>query len=70
MQILKVEVEDSLVDKVLNFLSNCKGVTVEMIDKYSFLQEIETSEQDMLNGKLEKIEDVDKYIEDLENEIK
>jgi ectoine hydroxylase-related dioxygenase (phytanoyl-CoA dioxygenase family) len=68
MQTIKVTVEDNLLDKILWLLNSFKGVKVES-ENSQFFKEIEESEKDILNGRVEKIEDVDKYIEELKNEL-
>ncbi len=43
---------------------------VETMDKREqFLEDIKNSENDILNGRVHKIDDVDKYIEELKNAI-
>ncbi|WP_069470132.1 hypothetical protein [Candidatus Marithrix sp. Canyon 246] len=70
MQTLKVEIQDSLVEKILFLLNRFDGVKVETIDKREeFLEELKNSEDDILNGRVHKIDDVDKYIEELKNAI-
>ena len=49
MQTLKIEVEDTLVDNILWFLQNFKGVKVKTInEKDDFLEDIRISENEIL----------------------
>ncbi|MCK5720830.1 MAG: hypothetical protein KAH84_12900 [Thiomargarita sp.] len=68
MQTIKVEIQDDLVEKILWLLNSLNGVKVETIHD-NFLEEIKNSEDDILNGKITEIGDVDSYIENLKNEI-
>lgn len=70
MQTLKVEIQDNLVEKILWLLNSFDGVKVETMDKREkFLEEMKNSENDILNGRVHKIDDVDQYIEELKNAI-
>jgi hypothetical protein len=71
MQVIKVEIQDSLVDKILWLLNSFDGVKVETISKRDeFLKGMALSEDDILNGRVTNIDDIDKHIEDLRNAIK
>jgi hypothetical protein len=68
MQTLKVEIQDNLVEKILWLLNSFDGVKVETMDKREkFLEDIKNSENDILNGRVHKIDDINKYIEELKN---
>ena len=68
MQTLKVEIQDNLVEKILWLLNSFDGVKVETMDKKEkFLEDIKNSENDILNGRVHKIDDINKYIEELKN---
>ncbi len=70
MQTLKVEIQDNLVEKILWLLNSFDGVKVETMDKKEkFLEDIKNSENDILNGRVHKIDDVDEYIQELKNAI-
>ena len=70
MQVLKLEVEDDLVDKVLWFLKNIKGIKIkESFKNETFIEECKRSLEDYEKGNYTEITDIDKYIKDLENEI-
>jgi len=70
MQTLKVEIQDNLLDKILWLLNSFKGVKVEQVDnnRDEFLEDIQNSENDIVNGNTSTIGDVDSYIETLKNE--
>ena len=68
MQTLKIEVEDSIVDKIMWLLQNFKGVQVKTpSEKDNFIKDIEISQNDILNGNISKIDDIDEYIKDLKD---
>ncbi|MFK5970275.1 MAG: hypothetical protein QM487_09185 [Candidatus Marithrix sp.] len=63
-----IEIQDDSVEKILWLLNSLKGVKVEIISRKDiFLEEIKSSEDDILNGKITEIKDIDNYIEDLKN---
>ena len=68
MQILKVEVQDNIFEKILWLLNSFKGVKVEtMTKKDIFLDEVKNSEDDILIGNVSKINDIDAHIKELKN---
>jgi hypothetical protein len=70
MQTIKVEIQDDSVEKILWLLNSLKGIKVEVISRKDiFLEEIKSSEDDILSGKITEINDIDNYIEDLRNEV-
>ena len=70
MQTIKIEIQDDSVEKILWLLNSLKGVKVEVISRKDiFLEEIKSSEDDILNGKITEINDIHNYIEDLRNEV-
>ncbi len=71
MQTLKVEIQDNLLEKVLWVLNSFNGVKVEQINKRDeFISNIKSSENDISNGNISKINDIDCYIKNLRNDIK
>ncbi len=68
MQTLKIEVEDNLLEKILLILNSFSGVKVKEIDN-SFLDDIKNSEDDILNNRVTKIDDIDNYIKELKNAV-
>ena len=71
MQVIKVEIQDNLVDKILWLLNSFDGVKIETIsERDEFLKGMALSKDDILNGRVDNINNVDKHIEDLKNAIK
>ena len=70
MQTLKVEVQDALLEKILCLLNSFSGVKVKNLSSHEvFLDDIKSSECDILEGRVSPIEDIDVHIQNLKNEI-
>ena len=64
-----IDIKDSVADKILYFLENFKN-DVKILKKESdFLVDMKKSQDDLDNGDVEEIVDVDNYISKLKNEI-
>ncbi len=69
--ILTIDVKESAVDKIMYLLNHLKE-DIKIIEKKeaNFADRIRESEEDIKYGRVKKIEDVDKHIEELKNAIK
>lgn len=66
---ITIDVKDNVADKILYFLENYKN-DVKIIKKESeFLSDMKKSQNDLEDGRVVEIVDVDKYINKLQNEI-
>ena len=64
-----IDIKDSVADKILYFLENFKN-DVKILKKESdFLVDMKKSQDDLDNGDVVEIVDVDNYISKLKNEI-
>jgi len=64
-----IDIKDSVADKILYFLENFKN-DVKILKKESdFLVDMKKSQNDLDNGDVIEIVDVDNYISKLKNEI-
>ena len=69
--IITLDVKDSVADKIMYLLNNLKD-DVKVIKKQEsvLVASVMESEEDLKYGRVTKIEDIDKYIEELDNATK
>jgi len=69
--IITLDIKDSVADKILYFLNNLKD-DVRVLEKKEteLAASVRESEEDIKYGRVTKIEDIDKHIEELENATK
>ncbi len=72
MQTFQIEVNDNIADKVLWFLENLKeSVKITKVEKPSLDEsDLTKSIKDLENGNIVPIDDIDRYIKELSDEIK
>lgn len=66
--IITLDIKDSVADKILYLLNNLKD-DVRVLEKKEteLAASVRESEEDIKYGRVTKIEDIDKHIEELEN---
>jgi predicted RNA-binding protein len=69
--IITLDVKDSVADKIMYLLNNLKD-DVRVIKKQegTLVASVMESEKDLKYGRVTKIEDIDKHIEELDNATK
>jgi hypothetical protein len=68
--ICKLEIPDNNVnflEELKSFISKFDGVKMDI--NQDFYEDLKKSEEDLINGNVEIIDDIDLYIENLKNEI-
>ena len=68
--ILTIDIKDSVADKILYFLEHFKNDIKIVEQDNEFIENIQKSQNDLNNGDIIEIDDVDEYIRKLTNEIK
>jgi len=68
--ILTIDIKDSVADKILYFLEHFKNDIKIVEQDNEFIENIKKSQNDLNNGDIIEIDDVDEYIRKLTNEIK
>ncbi len=67
---LIIDVKDSVADKILYFLNHFKDDVKVIKQEDTFLSDIKQSQQDLEDGNVIEIENVETYIQELADEIK
>ncbi len=67
---LTIDVKDSVADKILYFLNHFQDDVKVIKQESSFEGNMMLSKKDLEDGNIEKITDVDSYINELTDEIK
>ena len=67
MQTLQIEVEDSIVEKIVEQLKKFNGIKIKNISstKNSFVQECQVSKKEYQNGQGKTVEDIDRFVDSL-----
>jgi hypothetical protein len=68
--ICKLEIPDNninFLEELKSFISKFDGIKMDI--NQDFYEDLKKSEEDLINGNVEIIDDIDLYIENLKNEI-
>ena len=67
---LTIDIKDSVADKILYFLNHFKDDVKVIKQEDTFLSDIKQSQQDLEDGNVIEIENVETYIQELADDIK
>ena len=67
---LTIDIKDNVADKILYFLDHFQNDIKVIKKENTFLSDMKKSQNDLENGNLVEIENIDNYMKELSNEIK